>query len=344
MFTSGGWRENGDKYATMNLGNGTGLASNTPNPTYDANGYDYTLELPGGSGPGRAVRPDVLRHGRQRPRRLVRRRRPLDVARPDRPRRDHLQPVRHAGHGGDTTDDGAPVATLHYDPGAATMGDFSGAFGTPQNNATRQPPGLLVERRPQPLGVHGLGPRLGVYRLNVNTSLDAANANVGAENLFSIWVKSAGDARVYGGGRMAAYTNLDTGQQRFYFAQVEAVHAGKTMEIHLFDPGESNGNAYLRLLSPDGNNYHRQTFTWTSDDGRSGSGDEIQTSNGTAAVQQPGDHDRGRRCPPTTAGRVSTRRATRPTSPAGGSSSTSCRRATTRPPGRSTSGATPSTW
>ena len=81
---------------------------------------------------------------------------------------------------------------------------------------------------------------------------------------------------------MAAYTNLDTGQQRFYFAQIEAVHAGKTMEIHLFDPGESDGNAYLRLLSPDGNNYHRQTFTWTSDDGRSGSGDEIQTSNGTA--------------------------------------------------------------
>ena len=27
MFTSGGWRENGDRYATMNLGNGTGLAS-----------------------------------------------------------------------------------------------------------------------------------------------------------------------------------------------------------------------------------------------------------------------------------------------------------------------------
>ena len=30
---------------------------------------------------------------------------------------------------------------------------------------------------------------------------------------------------------MAAYTNLDTGQQKFYFAQIEKVHAGKTMEI-----------------------------------------------------------------------------------------------------------------
>jgi hypothetical protein len=122
----------------------------------------------------------------------------------------------------------------------------------------------------------------GTYRLNVNTSLDAVNASVGAENLFSIWVKSTGDARVYGGGRMAAYTNLDTGQQQFYFAQIERVHAGKTMEIRLFDPGETNGNAYLRLLSPDGNIYRRQTFNWTSDDGRSGTGvQEIQTSNGS---------------------------------------------------------------
>lgn len=54
----------------------------------------------------------------------------------------------------------------------------------------------------------------GVYRLNVNTSLAPGNMHVGAESLFSIWVKSGGSARVYGGGRMAAYTHLDTGQQK----------------------------------------------------------------------------------------------------------------------------------
>ncbi len=119
--------------------------------------------------------------------------------------------------------------------------------------------------------------------MNVDTSVNAANANVGAENLFSIWVKSAGNARVYGSGRMAAYSNLNGGLQKFYFAQIDKVHAGKTMQIDLFDPGETNGNAYLRLLSPDGNAFNYATFDWQSDDGRSGTNvSQIQTSNGSA--------------------------------------------------------------
>ena len=75
------------------------------------------------------------------------------------------------------------------------------------------------------------------YRLNVNTSSAAGNLNVGAENLFSIWAKSLGNARVFGGGRMAAYTNLDGGLQKFYFAQIEKVHAGKTMVDPPVRPG-----------------------------------------------------------------------------------------------------------
>ena len=35
--------------------------------------------------------------------------------------------------------------------------------------------------------------------------------NVGGENLFSIWTQSLGNARVFGGGRMAAYTPLTAG-------------------------------------------------------------------------------------------------------------------------------------
>ena len=80
-----------------------------------------------------------------------------------------------------------------------------------------------------------------MYRLNVNSTVDAGNANVGAENLYSIWVGSTGGrARVYGGGRMVAYTNMDAATSTFYLAQIEAVHAGKTMVITLFDPGESS--------------------------------------------------------------------------------------------------------
>ena len=111
---------------------------------------------------------------------------------------------------------------------------------------------------------------------------------------------------------MAAYTNLDGGLQKFYFAQIEKVHAGKTMAIHLFDPGEASGNAYLRILSPDGNIYHYQTFDWTSDDGRGQTGvSQIQTAvNGAAPVQQPRDHDHHPAAGRRTARTASTRRAT----------------------------------
>ena len=286
MFTSGGYRENGDKYGPRYLGNGTGQPAGSNSPTYEAGGYDYTIELPGGNGDVRLFDPMFCATGDN-------------------------------GHGGsfgagdhwtggpattgvapvaitytlydtqetllDTTDD-TQVATLTYDPGSATMGDLSGAFGTPTNStaANRQ------DCSSNPAHNHWVDMKNGLpsatYRLNVNTSSAAGNLNVGAENLFSIWAKSLGNARVFGGGRMAAYTNLDGGLQKFYFAQIEKVHAGKTMAIHLFDPGEASGNAYLRILSPDGNIYHYQTFDWTSDDGRGQTGvSQIQTAvNGAA--------------------------------------------------------------
>jgi Flp pilus assembly protein TadG len=287
IFTSGGVRQNGDKYAPSYIGGGvTGVSSSSSSPTYDSAGYDYTIELPGAGNTGQVQLFD-----------------PIYCATGDN------------GHGGffgagdhwttrgstgttdvapvsityrlyntqgtllDVTDDGLPVATLTYDPGGTKLADLSGYFGTPSGSGLTDCSTNPAHNKWVSMAA---GLNAGIYRLNVNTSLAPANLNVGAENLFSIWVKSAGDARVYGGGRMAAYTNLDTGQQKFYFAQIEKTHAGKTMEIKLFDPGETTGNAYLRLLSPDGNSYHYQTFDWESDDGRSGTNvTEIQTSNGS---------------------------------------------------------------
>ena len=68
IFTSGGVRQNGDKYAPSYIGGGiTGVSSSSSSPTYDSAGYDYTIELPGTRrpaliGPGPAVRPDLLRN------------------------------------------------------------------------------------------------------------------------------------------------------------------------------------------------------------------------------------------------------------------------------------------
>ena len=287
MFTSGGVRQNGDQYGPAYLGGNAVDAPGPANPDYDPNGYDYTVELPGGSGQVRLFDPIFCAtgdngHGGW-----------LGAG-------DHWTNVQGGGtviepvgvtyrlydtKGTVTTsDDGAPVGTLTYNPGNQTLGDFSGAVGTPQNSNDGSRADCANNAAHNAWVTIGTGLLGGTYRLNVNTTLDGANINVGAENLFSIWVKSGGNARVYGSGRMAAYSNLDGGLQKFYFAQIEQTHAGKTMQIELFDPGEASGNAYLRLLSPDGNVYHYVNFDWQSDDGRSGTNvSSIQTSvNGAA--------------------------------------------------------------
>ncbi len=294
IFTSGGWRENGDRYAPSYIGNGTGAPSGSANPDYDANGYDYIVEV-GASGDIRLFDPIFCATGPNGHGGLF-------------GAGDHwTSPTANAGAAnftggpvgvtytlydtkgtpGNPADDGSPVITpLVYDPGTRTLGDFSGAFGTPDNNldpdrldcATNPAHNQWVRLNSAPLSA-------GVYRLNVNTSDDPNNLNTGAENLFSIWVQgSGGNARVYGSGRMAAYTNLDAGNQTFYFSQIEKVHAGKQLEIQLFDPGESSGDAFLRFLSPDNDTYQYAHFDWVSDDGRSGNNvTSLQTSIGGAA-------------------------------------------------------------
>ena len=62
--------------------------------------------------------------------------------------------------------------------------------------------------------------------------------------MWSLWVSGGAKPRVYGGGKMAAYNNLEAGSQTFYLAQIDKVHAGKTMVIELFDPGDVSGNGY----------------------------------------------------------------------------------------------------
>ena len=125
----------------------------------------------------------------------------------------------------------------------------------------------------------------GVYRLQVTTTnvllppvgqsgagggliaaaTQPSNA-VGAANRFSLEVRSAsGSPRVYGGGRMAAYTNMQSGTQSFYLAQIDqASGRGKTIQINLYDPGDVGGGAWLQFLNPDGGGYNPATFSYTS--------------------------------------------------------------------------------
>jgi hypothetical protein len=56
------------------------------------------------------------------------------------------------------------------------------------------------------------------------------------------------------------------------------------MVITLFDPGEASKDSYLRFLSPEGGTYHYATFSWWSNDGRSGSGTQVQTASSSSGA------------------------------------------------------------
>ena len=59
---------------------------------------------------------------------------------------------------------------------------------------------------------------------------------------------------------MEAYTPLEPSTSaEFYLAQIEAAHAGKTMEIKLWDPGDTNSlSANLEDPHPDHDRLHER--------------------------------------------------------------------------------------
>ncbi len=125
----------------------------------------------------------------------------------------------------------------------------------------------------------GLAP--GTYRLQVQTTSEA-NSGTNAENMYGIQAIATGgpsSPRVHGLGRMVSYNNIDGSLATFYLAQIEAVHAGKTMQIRLFDPGDVGGNAYLRLKRPGATAYANASFSYTATNGTSGTNvNVIQTA------------------------------------------------------------------
>jgi hypothetical protein len=273
VFTRGGVRRNGDRYSPQYFDPGVANAEYTPT------GYDYTITFASDGGRVHLFDPVFCATG-------------ANASGSWYGAGDHWTTE---GSSGGTPDPGGPVTTVFtlydtnntpYDTTDDSMvaqdvesnqrwADQSGRVGS-QNAGRAALPDCAgnahhnqwvrqqVWTTPGPVSLPA-----GRYRLNVTTS-QAANAGTGAENMWSIYVGdngAAGSARVYGGGRMVGYNNItsNTGYQRFYLAQVEAVHAGKTMVIDLFDPGDVGQNAWLRVLSPDGNVYSYASFDYTAD-------------------------------------------------------------------------------
>ncbi len=265
VITSGGQRSNGDAYSPAYDGGAS------PNASYDPNGYTYIVDFPTGTVAGEVWLFDpafcATGHGSSSY---------LGTG-------DHWigtggQPVTTEYRLWDmngtpyTTTDDTLLASKTYssqnqvDKSANYKGDqkysdggYDGSSSADcsadvnHNNWVLMPSAPLTD---------------GQYRLQVTTS-NAGNLGTSAENMFGIEVKSniGTGARVYGQSRMVAYANVAAGASLFYLAQIPAVHAGKTLEIKLFDPGDVGGNATLRIKKPTSTGYVDATFSYTANGG-----------------------------------------------------------------------------
>jgi hypothetical protein len=262
-------RANGDAYSTYYNG-GTSL-----NTGFDANGYSYIVEIPAGSTNGSVWVYDPLycatgAGGTTSPARR------LGVGDfwlgPHTAVTTEFKLWDMAGTPYTTIDDtivatdGGLFSNMDF---ADKSGNFNGGgdYGNGYNgSASADCAGNVYHNNWWRLAT-GLVP--GDYRLQAVTSAGGLTQN--AVNNFGVQVTlgSGTGARVYGQTRMCVYNSI-AGTSIFYLAQVEAAHAGKTLEIKLFDPGDIASTS-LRVKIPTTTGYTDATFSFTAT-GSSGGG------------------------------------------------------------------------
>jgi hypothetical protein len=130
-----------------------------------------------------------------------------------------------------------------------------------------------------------------VYRLHVS-SVDPTDAtdqlSTQARNGWALFTKATGGTppRIYGIGAMEMYTPLPSGTfSEFYLAQIEAAHAGKTMEIRLFDAGDTNGDSNIEIEIPTATGWTSTNFDYTSAKGTTNGG--VANCNSLAGTNVP---------------------------------------------------------
>lgn len=96
----------------------------------------------------------------------------------------------------------------------------------------------------------------GIYPLRVMIS-DPGDLDQRGLNRWSLRASTSGGPgpKVYGLGDMSIYANVDgaLGNTVFHLADVAEVHAGKTLVIELWDPGDAKGNHAVEIWDPFGN-------------------------------------------------------------------------------------------
>jgi hypothetical protein len=122
-----------------------------------------------------------------------------------------------------------------------------------------------------------------------------------ALNNFALYAAaSGGTPKVYGIGAMEAYFRLPQNQTSdFYMSQIESVHAGKTMVIELWDPGDTgNLPATLQVLQPTASAYTPATFSYTATPGSNNAAacGSLSGTNVTSVITNTGGSSRFNGC------------------------------------------------
>jgi hypothetical protein len=123
-----------------------------------------------------------------------------------------------------------------------------------------------------------------VYRLHTTGTPPgggSAQLSTNGEQSFSVFVSAtlsgSQGPRIYGLGAMQMFTPLSTAagsgtQSEFYLAQIDAVHAGKTMQIELWDPGDTSPlAANVQILMPTTGGYVAASMSYDAQVGTSNS-------------------------------------------------------------------------
>src|SRR5688572_14131997 len=265
VLTKGSSRGNGDAYSTF-----YNPAPTTLNAGFDPNGYSYIAEFPAGTSGGAVwiYDPIFCATGR-RTTSPFQRLGTADVWYSIAATRTVTTQFKLWGMNGTpyaTTDDlliasdGGLFTNMDYvDKGPDYGGDRNYIFG--YNGSLSTDCATHPHHNNWWRLASGLGE--GQYRLQVVTSSGSTGQQ--AANNFGIQLTaSAGTgARIYGQTRMCAYVNVGSSPALLYLAQVDAVHAGKTLEIKLFDPGDIT-NTTLRIKQPTASGYVDASFKFTA--------------------------------------------------------------------------------
>jgi hypothetical protein len=143
------------------------------------------------------------------------------------------------------------------------------------------------------------------YRLRTSsTDPGSGNAqlNANGQNSFAIFANAdSGTVRVYGIGAMQVFTPLAPATSaEFYLAQIEAIHAGKTVMISVWDPGDTGAlSAVLQVLIPTTSGYAPASLTWSSAKGTSNPGASAcdnRTGSGTSITTNTGNNSQFNGC------------------------------------------------